>query len=156
MDHIDSIRKQAEAAKLAAAAAYQKLADDMARGERPPADVLDILSRAGRTADDLEQSVRVARERLHLEPKAAALKQIQTDLAAAERELRAADERASGELAEFQRRMAERLDPLRAEVARLREAEQESRNAKSRLQHISQRPAEARRHMPAIPVEESE
>ena len=146
MNAIESIREAAEAARLTAAADYVRLADALARGERPPADALDILTRAGRSADDLEQIVRVAAERQHLEPLAGRLNEILRQRVEAEGELKAVEEECSAERGRLENEHLNRINPLRVRVADLAEAERQSRDAKTRLQSLAARPEAARRH----------
>lgn len=129
-------RAQAEAA-LKAKADYLLLADRLAKSEPAPPDVLDLLARAGKDADDLEAAVRIARERLALEPKVAAFGQIMKERAAVEAELKAAVEKADAELRAANARVDAVLAPLRKRVADLAEAERESRSARQRLQTLT-------------------
>jgi hypothetical protein len=70
---IEQIKQQHEA-RLKAATDYELVVDALAKGESPPADVLAILSAAGRTADELAEDVRLTAERKQLEPVAACSK----------------------------------------------------------------------------------
>jgi hypothetical protein len=152
-DHIQLIRRQEQEARLTAAANYQKLAEDMARGEKPPADALAILSAAGRTPDNLEQAVRAARERQALEPLAAAFGQILIERGKADGDLNAAVAACEAELQAVHAMVEAKLAPLRQRVEQLREAEQESRTAKIRLEHLAAKPGDARRNVPALTID---
>jgi hypothetical protein len=134
---IEQIRQQQEQAKLKARADFLILADVLAKDEPTPPDVLDILANAGRTADQLEKAVFLARERLQLEPRAAAFAQIQADRAKADAELKAVEEECMAERAKVEAKHLARINPLRVRADQLREAEQDSRYAKGRLQTLA-------------------
>lgn len=72
MTAIEQIEAQQAEAKLKARADLLLLADVLAQGEQPPPDALAILTSAGATAEQLEKLVTIAKERLSLEPRAAA------------------------------------------------------------------------------------
>jgi hypothetical protein len=150
---LEQIRRQADEARLQAAVAYQHLADQLAKGEPPPADVLAILQAAGRTPDELEKAVALSAERQRLTPVAESFDRVVRERAEAERKLIAADEKESAALDLAREQAVLRLAPLRAEVERLKEAESQARHARQRLNFLAQRPEQAQRVAAAIDEE---
>ena len=145
MNAIEAVKHAEHEAKLKAAAEFQTLAERLAKGEPLPDGVLSILVAANKTADDLEKAVAVAAERQQLKPLAESLPQILSDRAKAEADLKAADEAAAAELDRLREVAVHNLAPLHKRVAELREAEQQSRSARSRLQHLDRKPDMARK-----------
>ncbi len=143
MSAIEAIRQAEHAARLTAAANFEKLAEDLARGEPAPADAVAVLQAAGRTADQLAKRVALAAERQRLRPLAAAFSQIQADRAAACEKLKEVEAEAAGEMQRLQAEQWDRIRPLQAEVDRLTQAEQDSRAAKSRLRNLDDSPSSA-------------
>lgn len=137
MTAIEMIKAQQAEARMKAKADFLLMADAIAKDEPAPADALRILADSGRTAEQLEQAVAVARERIALEPKAAAFEQILTDRAKAQEEMKAATEKANAELRAAHEKAEAVLAPMRKKAADLAEAEAQSRYARQRLRTLA-------------------
>jgi chromosome segregation ATPase len=134
---IEAIKAAQAEAKLKARADLLVMADAIAKGEPAPADALRILSDAGQTTDALERLVAISRERLSLEPRAAAFKKILIERGQADGDLNAAVAAAEAELRAVNEKVEKALAPLRKRVADLMEAERDSRYAKQRLETLA-------------------
>ncbi len=137
MTAIEQIEAQQAEAQLKARADLLLLADVLAQGEQPPPDALAILTSAGATAEQLEKLVTIAKERLSLEPRAAALPQILADRAKADAELAAATETASAEVKTAHENAEAKPAPLRPKVNDLAERERDARYSRQRLQTLT-------------------
>ena len=134
---IEQIKQQQQEAKLKAAADYELLVLALVDGEKAPAKALSILTNAGRTADELQEDVRLATERRRLEPVAAPLEQLAKDRVAAELKFNETAKVYEAKVKEAMQQIQKTiLDPANEALLEARARHDQAREADMRLTQI--------------------